>query len=53
MDIGAAKWFRGSTTRANVRYEVRLYDRREENEEDIVAALVEEKRAKYREGEGG
>ncbi|KAJ1677962.1 hypothetical protein EV182_005075, partial [Spiromyces aspiralis] len=51
---GGGQWFRGATTRRNVRYEVRRYDGRREKEEDIVAALVEEKKAKYgRDGRDG
>ncbi|KAK4096675.1 hypothetical protein N658DRAFT_562300, partial [Parathielavia hyrcaniae] len=53
IGAGAVQWFRGSTTRANVRYEVRRYDRRAEDEEDVVAALIEEKQAKYKEAGGG
>ncbi|KAK3898445.1 P-loop containing nucleoside triphosphate hydrolase protein [Staphylotrichum tortipilum] len=46
------RWFRGTTTRGNVRYQVRRYDRQSEQEEDVVAALVEKKAAQYQE-EGG
>ncbi|KAK4242971.1 P-loop containing nucleoside triphosphate hydrolase protein, partial [Corynascus novoguineensis] len=44
---GAVRWFRAPTTRKNVRYEVWRYDGRAEKEEDMVAALVEEKKAQY------
>ena len=44
---GAVQWFRAPTTRKNVRYQVWRYDRRAEIEEDVVAALVEEKKAQY------
>ena len=47
-----ARWFRGATTRANVRYEVRRYNGQEEEEEEVVAALVEEKKAQYGEEQG-
>ena len=46
------RWFRGTTTRANVRYEVRRYNEQEEEEEEVVAALVEEKKTQYEEEQG-
>ncbi|KAK4118331.1 hypothetical protein N657DRAFT_533659, partial [Parathielavia appendiculata] len=53
VGAGAVRWFRSNTTRANVRYEVRRYNRGEEDKENVVAALVEEKQAKYKEAGGG
>ncbi|KAK4233031.1 P-loop containing nucleoside triphosphate hydrolase protein, partial [Achaetomium macrosporum] len=52
LPAAGTRWFRGATTRKNVRYEVRRYDAREEEEEDVVAALVEEKKARYGEEKG-
>ncbi|KAK4170568.1 P-loop containing nucleoside triphosphate hydrolase protein, partial [Triangularia setosa] len=41
------RWFRGATTRRNVQYQVRRYKTPDETEEDVLAALVEEKKQQY------
>ncbi|KAK4221164.1 P-loop containing nucleoside triphosphate hydrolase protein [Podospora fimiseda] len=41
------RWFRGTTTRRNVQYQIRRYKTEEESEEDALAALAEEKKQKY------
>lgn len=51
-DGAGVRWLRGSTTRKNVRYQVRRYDTPEESEEEVLKALVEEKRQQYGQ-EGG
>jgi superfamily II DNA helicase RecQ len=44
LRAGEGRWFRGSTTRTNVRYGVRRYVRGRETEAAVLKALVEEKR---------
>lgn len=44
-DKEGCHWFRGPTTRRNVAYRVRLYDKKEEME--VVQRLVEEKKQQY------
>ena len=41
------QWFRGSTTRKNVEYRVQLYNQKEEEEDEVLLRLVEEKRRQY------
>lgn len=41
------RWFRGATTRKNVRCEVRQFKTPGETAEDVLTALVEEKKAQY------
>jgi superfamily II DNA helicase RecQ len=41
------QWFRGVTTRKNVGYQVHLFNRKEEKEEEVLMRLVEEKKRQY------
>lgn len=45
------RWFRSATTRKNVRYAVRRFHTPDETEEDVVTALVEEKKTQYGQGQ--
>jgi superfamily II DNA helicase RecQ len=43
-------WFRAATTRGNVQYQIQRYSPSEETEEDVLAALVEQKKRQYQDG---
>jgi superfamily II DNA helicase RecQ len=40
-------WFRGSTTRRNVRYRIQRYLTPEEKKKNVLAALMEKKKQQY------
>ncbi|KAG9191444.1 hypothetical protein G6011_09532 [Alternaria panax] len=41
------QWFRGQTTRKNVKYQIQRYDQKEEDEDEVLVQLVEEKKRQY------